>query len=134
MNAEREPGIAKEVRRTGAAGEEIYGFAQAVRVGDVVHISGQTASGDDGGPGDMATQMAAAYTKIEALLASYGATMRNVVDETLFVTDMRAGVPAAIEVRRTMYGPDFDVASTIVEVRSLAGRDLLVEIKCTAVL
>jgi 2-iminobutanoate/2-iminopropanoate deaminase len=128
-------GIEKDVRRTGAAGEAIYGFAQAVRVRDTIHVSGQTASGDDdAGPGDMNRQMAAAYAKISALLAAYGATMDNVVDETLFVTDMRAGIVASIDVRRTMYGPDFDVASTIVEVRALGGPDLLVEIKCTALL
>jgi enamine deaminase RidA (YjgF/YER057c/UK114 family) len=124
----------KDVRRTGAFGEELYGFAQAVRVGDTIHISGQTASGDGDGPGDMTAQMTAAYAKITDLLASYGATIADVVDETLFVTDMRTGIPAAIEVRRAVYGPDFDVASTIVEVRALGGPDLLVEIKCTATL
>jgi enamine deaminase RidA (YjgF/YER057c/UK114 family) len=82
----------------------------------------------------MTAQMTAAYGKITDLLASYGATAADVVDETLFVTDMRAGIPAAIEVRRAVYGPDFDVASTIVEVRALGGPDLLVEIKCCAVL
>jgi 2-iminobutanoate/2-iminopropanoate deaminase len=122
----------KEVRRTGAAGEAIYGFAQAVRVGDTVHISGQTASGD-GEAGDMTAQMRSAYAKIVDLLATFGATSAHVVDETLFVTDMRAGIGAAIEVRKDVYGPEFDVASTIVEVRALGGPDLLVEIKCTAV-
>jgi enamine deaminase RidA (YjgF/YER057c/UK114 family) len=126
----------KDVRRTGVAGEAIYGFAQAVRVGNTVYVSGQTASGDDdgSGEGDMRTQMSSAYAKIAALLTSYGAAMANVVDETLFVTDMRTGVTAAIDVRREVYGPEFDVASTIVEVGSLAGPGLLVEIKCTAVL
>ena len=128
--------IEKDARRTGAAGEHLYGFAQAIRVGDTVYVSGQTASSDDDGSasGDMAAQMVAAYDRIAALLAGFGATMANVVDETLFVTDMRSGIVAAIDARREVYGPDFDVASTIVEVRSLAGPDLLVEIKCTAVL
>jgi enamine deaminase RidA (YjgF/YER057c/UK114 family) len=123
---------AKETRRTGAAGEELYGFAQAVRVGDTVHISGQTASGGSDDPGDMRHQMEVAYDRIADLLRSYGADMGSVVDETLFVTDMRAGIRAAVEVRRRVYGPAFDVASTIVEVRALGGADLLVEIKCTA--
>ncbi|HEX7096444.1 MAG TPA: RidA family protein [Acidimicrobiales bacterium] len=127
---------AKDTRRTGAPGESTYGFAQAVRVGNTVYVSGQTASSEGGtvGVGDMRAQMAEAYRKIADLLASYGATMANVVDETLFVTDMRAAIPAAIEVRREVYGPAFDVASTLVEVRALAGPDLLVEIKCVATL
>jgi 2-iminobutanoate/2-iminopropanoate deaminase len=126
----------KEPRRTGGAGEAIYGFAQAVRVGDTVHVSGQTASTDDGtdGLGDIVRQMTVAYEKIAALLATYGADMSAVVDETLFVTDMRAGIAAAVEVRRSFYGPDFDVASTLIGVQALGGPDLMVEIKCTAIL
>jgi enamine deaminase RidA (YjgF/YER057c/UK114 family) len=124
---------ARDVRRTGAPGETIYGLAQAVRVGDVVHVSGQTASGDAPVAG-MHAQMTAAYAKIAALLEGYGATMADVVDETIFVTDMAAGVEAAIAVRRGVYAPHFALASTIVEVRALAGPDLLVEIKCTAIL
>ena len=125
----------KDVRRTGSKGEEIYGFAQAVRVGDTVYISGQTGSSDDTGSAehpDMKGQMITAYRKIADILRSYGTDMSAVVDETLFVTDMRAGIAAAVEVRRDVYGPAFDVASTIFEIRALGGPDLLVEIKCTA--
>jgi len=126
---------AKDVHRTGSKGEEIYGFAQAVRVGDTVYVSGQTASSDDAGAADatdMKGQMTVAYRKIADILRSYGADMSAVVDETLFVTDMRAGIAAAVEVRRDVYGPAFEVASTLVEVSALGGADLLVEIKCTA--
>jgi enamine deaminase RidA (YjgF/YER057c/UK114 family) len=125
---------AKEVRRTGSAGEAIYGFAQAVRSGDTVYISGQTASTDNDTTelGDVRDQMIAAYAKITELLGSYGGDMRNVVDETLFVTDMRAAIPAAVEVRRSVYGPDFEVASTLIGVQALGHPDLMVEIKCIA--
>lgn len=125
----------KDVRRTGAASEAMYGFAQAVRVGDTIYLSGQTASTDDGtdGVGDMVRQMTVAYEAIADLLRSYDTDMSAVVDETVFVTDMRAGAAAAVEVRRSVYGPEFDVASTLIGVQALGGPDLLVEIKCTAV-
>jgi 2-iminobutanoate/2-iminopropanoate deaminase len=125
---------AKDVRRTGSSGESIYGFAQAVRSGDTVYVSGQTASTDDagGGVGDVRAQMVAAYAKVAQLLDSYGGDMRNVVDETLFVTDMSEAIPAAVEVRRTVYGPDFEVASTLIGVKALGHPDLKVEIKCIA--
>ena len=45
----------REVRRFGTAAEEGYGFAQAVRVGKTVYISGQTASAVDGATGPPAT-------------------------------------------------------------------------------
>ena len=40
--------------------EEVYGFAEAVKVGDTIYVSGQTAFMDDGsidGVGDMAAEM-----------------------------------------------------------------------------
>ena len=124
----------KEIRRTGSAGEAIYGFAQAVRSDDTIYISGQTASTDDdsSGFGDVREQMTEAYAKIAELLRSYGGDMRNVVDETLFVTDMPSAIPAAVEVRRSVYGPDFEVASTLIAVQALGHPDLMVEIKCIA--
>ena len=125
----------REVRRFGTAAEEAYGFAQAVRAGETVYISGQTASPVDGatGPaGDMDAQMRTAYRRIGELLKMFGATMANVVDETLYVTDMNAAIPAAVAIRREVYGGVFDVASTLIGVQRLGGADLLVEIKCTA--
>ena len=125
----------REARRFGTAAETGYGFAQAVRVGKTIYISGQTASAVDGvpgPPGDMNAQMRTSYRRIADLLEMYGATMANVVDETLFVTDMEAAIPAAVEIRREVYGGVFDVASTLIGVARLGGADLLVEIKCTA--
>ena len=125
----------RSVRRFGTEAEVAYGFAQAVRVGKTVYISGQTASPVDGAagePGDMASQMRVSYARIGRLLAMYGATMADVVDETLFVTDMDAAIPAAVTIRREVYGGEFDVASTLIGVHRLGGADLLVEIKCTA--
>ena len=125
----------RKVRRFGTEAEVAYGFAQAVRVGRTVYISGQTASPVDGAagkPGDMASQMRVSYDRIGRLLAMYGATMADVVDETLFVTDMDAAIPAAVTIRREVYGGVFDVASTLIGVQGLGGPDLLVEIKCTA--
>jgi enamine deaminase RidA (YjgF/YER057c/UK114 family) len=125
----------RDVRRFGTEAEAAYGFAQSVRVGKTIYISGQTASPVDGAmgePGDMHNQMRVAYARIGRLLAMYDATMANVVDETLFVTDMEAAIPAAVSIRREVYGGDFDVASTLIGVQRLGGPDLLVEIKCTA--
>jgi hypothetical protein len=45
---------------------------------------------------------------------------------------MEAAIPAAVAVRREVYGGVFDVASTLIGVGRLGGADLLVEIKCTA--
>ena len=125
----------REVLHTESFGEQLYGFAQAVRVGGLIHVSGQTAMSDEGtilGEGDMATQMREAYNAIDRVLATFGASCHDVVDETLFVTDYLAAATVAREVRQAVYGARFDVASTLLEVGSLGLPGMLIEIKCTA--
>lgn len=108
---------------------DVYGFSQAVRVGDTVYVAGQTASD---ATGDMEAQMRQAYSGIEAALGQLGATLSDVVDETLFVTDMAAAAECAARVRSEVYGGRFELASTLIGTPRLGGPDLLVEIKCVA--
>ncbi len=127
--------IEKEVQGFGSASEETYGFAPAVRVADTIYVSGQTAYSDAGhvvGEGDMAAQMREAYTKIAALLGKYGAGMQNVVEETLFVTDMPAAINAARKVRGEAYEERFQVASTLIGAKTLGAPQIMIEIRCTA--
>jgi enamine deaminase RidA (YjgF/YER057c/UK114 family) len=125
----------KEARGFGNLMEDAYGFSQAVRVGDTVYVSGQTAMGDDftvTGGGDMAAQMRAAYAAVARVLALYGAGLADVVDEVLFVTDTTAAATCAKEVRAGIYGESFEVASTLIGVAALGSPDLMIEIKCVA--
>ena len=125
----------KEPVKLGNFMEEAYGFSQAVKVGEVIYVSGQTAFKADGtieGVGDMARQMRQAYAGISEVLGRYGADLDNVVEETLYVTDMNAAVTVAHDVRKEFYGPGFDVASTLCQVNALGSPELLIEIKCTA--
>ena len=115
--------------------EDAYGFSQAVRVGDIIYVSGQTAMGDDfsvTGGDDMAAQMRAAYAAITRVLELYGAGMADVVDEVLFVTDTMAAATCAKAVRAEVYGEAFEVASTLIGVAALGSPDLMIEIKCVA--
>jgi enamine deaminase RidA (YjgF/YER057c/UK114 family) len=115
--------------------ESAYGFSQAVRVGDVVYVSGQTAMGDDfsvTGTGDMEAQMRAAYASVARALEMFGAGMGDVVDETLYVTDTMAAATCARRVREEVYGEAFEVASSLIGVSALGSPDLLIEIKCIA--
>ena len=119
----------------GTMGERFYGYAPALRCGDTVYVSGQTASAEEGEedpPADMEAQMRRAYAKVARALGVLGAGMGDVVDETLFVTDVATAGRVAGGVRHEAYGARPRVASTLVEVSRLAGAGLLVEIKCTA--
>jgi enamine deaminase RidA (YjgF/YER057c/UK114 family) len=58
--------------------------------------------------------------------------MENIVDETLFVTDMNAAFAAAVKCRQDIFSGTPVVASTIVQIQRLAFPDLMIEIKCVA--
>lgn len=126
----------KTITQFGLPEEEGYGFAQAVRVGDTIYVSGQVGRDGDERPADMESQMRIAYRRIERALAAFGATIANVVDETLYVTDFSAAARAAHKVRAAAYGTPIEVASTLIGVAMIGSPDAkipaLIEIKCTA--
>ncbi len=114
-------------------GEKAFGYAQAVRSGDTLHIAGTLSLDADFAPvhaGDMGGQIATVYAAIGETLAAFGATLGNVVRETIYVTDMDAFI-AANGVRMTAYA-GWHPATTAVEVRRLAFADCMVEIELTA--
>jgi len=139
--------IQKEARDLGMPWEQSYGYSQAVRVGDTIWVSGQLSHDDAGnlvGPapvdekgrildhGNMRVQMAQSYANAKQVLAQFGATLDNVVEEVLYVTDMDAAFAVAGAVRAEAYGGRPVVASTIVVTPRLAFPSQLIEIKLIA--
>lgn len=115
--------------------EKEYGYAQAIKIRDTIYVSGQVSHDDNGnivGRGDMEAQMRQAYANIQKLLVQYGATMENIVDEILFVTDMDAAFGAAVKCRQEVFSGNPVVASTIIQIQRLAFPDLMIEIRCVA--
>lgn len=128
--------IAKQTASLGMPWEEQYGYAQAVKVGSAIYVSGQVSHDDEGGivgEGDMEAQMRQAYGNIAKVLAQYGATMDNLVEEVLFVTDMDAAFEAAVNCRKEVFSGPPAVASTIVQIQRLAFPEFMIEIRCVAV-
>jgi enamine deaminase RidA (YjgF/YER057c/UK114 family) len=139
--------ISKEEKNLGMPWEKDYGYSQAVKVGDTIYVSGQVGHDDQGNilgpaahddegnvidPGNMEAQMRQAYANAKKVLAQYGATMDNVVDEVLYVTDMDAAFAVAGKVRKEAFSGPPVVASTIVQTPRLAFPAMLIEIKFTA--
>jgi enamine deaminase RidA (YjgF/YER057c/UK114 family) len=139
---------ARETHGLGMAWEEMYGYAQAVRVGDTIYVSGQLSHDDVGnllgaaplGPhgeildhANVGVQMGQAYVNAAKILGAFGATLQHVVEEVIYVTDMDAAFAIAGTVRKQAYGSDRPaVASTIVTTSRLALPGQLVEIRLTA--
>jgi enamine deaminase RidA (YjgF/YER057c/UK114 family) len=139
--------LQKEASNLGVPWEQAYGYAQAVKVADTIYVSGQLSHDDAGnivGPapldtdgtildhGNMRIQMAQSYTNAKKVLAQYGATLDNVVEEVLYVTDMDAAFAVAGAVRAEAYGGRPVVASTILVTPRLAFPTQLIEIKLIA--
>ncbi|MEG3959841.1 RidA family protein [Microcoleus sp. herbarium2] len=140
--------ISKDAKGLGMPWEDEYGYAQAVKVGDTIYVSGQLSHDDRGnfvGPApldeqgriqdhsNMEIQMRQTYVNAKKLLAKYGATLDNVVEEVVYVTDMDKAVAAAGLVRKEVYGSEKpQVASTILVTPRLAFPPQLIEIKFIA--
>ena len=127
--------IKKETKSFVMPWEKEYGYSQAVKVRDTIYVSGQVSHDDAGnivGRGEMEIQMRQAYANIQKLLAKYGATIENIVDEILFVTDMNAAFSAAAKCRQEIFSGAPVIASTIVQIQRLAFPDLMIEIRCVA--
>ncbi len=110
-----------------------YSNCVKVTAGPLLFISGQVALDREGkllGRGDAKAQTVQALENIKAILEANGASMRDVVKVTVFVTDMRYFEDVAVV--RTRYFPTEGPASTLVEVSKLALPDLLVEIEAIA--
>ncbi len=127
--------VEKETATLGMPWEKDFGYAQAVKVGDTIYLAGQVSHDDDGnvvGVGDMEAQVRAAYANVQKVLDQFGATMANVVDEFVFVTDMDAAFGAFAKIRPEVYGGTPVVANTLIGTPRLAFPELMVEIRCIA--
>ncbi len=140
--------IRKEAKGFGMPWEAEFGYAQAVKVGDTIYLAGQVSHDEKGNilgaaplddqgrirdHSNTEIQMRQAYANAKRLLAQYGATLAQVVEEVLYVTDMDAAMAVAGPVRKAAYGSQKpDVASTIVVTPRLALPTLLIEIKFVA--
>lgn len=113
-------------------------IADGVQVGDTIYLSGQVSVDGEGrtiGAGDTAAQLRQAYGNVRAVLESFGATMADIVDETLFVTDIEGFLTDAdglFALRAEMFGGEPQISQTLVEVSRLGSADWLLEIKCVA--
>ena len=78
----------KEVFHLRPEGEKAFGYAQAVKAGGTIHVAGALSVNEAFEPehaGDMAAQIEAIYASIRRTLDHFGASLSDVVRETVEV-------------------------------------------------
>ena len=125
--------MSMEQIRTDPDPYEPFRLSQAMRLGDLLFVSGQAAISPEGelvGIGDFDAQAEQTFRNLERVLEAGGSGLDRVVKVTIFLTDM-SNFPKIVELRGRWFTPPYP-ADSIVEVTSLALSGLEIEIEAIA--
>jgi enamine deaminase RidA (YjgF/YER057c/UK114 family) len=119
---------------SGSTWENIVGYSRVVKTGNLVEVSGTTASenGDVVCPGDYYGQTRFILEKIQNCLIEAGSSLKDVVRTRMYVCDISKWEEVAKA--HAEFFMDVKPAATMVEVSRLISPDLLVEIEVSAII
>lgn len=111
-------------------------YSQAVKVGNLLFISGQVGIDENGklvGPG-MVEQLDRLLANLAAVLKSQGTDVTRIVKVTIYTTSVaELRSPEVTAVRKKYFG-DNRPASTLVQIQQLANPDFKIEVEAIAAL
>ena len=120
---------------SGAKWEDIVGYSRAVKIGNVIEVTGTVAADENSllvGKDDAYAQTKFIIEKIEKILLRAGASLKDVVRTRMFVTDI-----SRWEEYGKAHGEFFKSikpCTSMIEVKGLIEPDYLIEIEATAII
>ena len=111
-----------------------YHFSPAIRVGDMIWVSGQVGNDTTGSTGaDIKAQTRLAFANIDTVLREAGASLADVVELVSYHTELRRDIGAFCEIKDEILTTNFP-AWTAVGVSELAQPEYLLELRVVAVI
>jgi len=124
----------KQLYSSGAPWENMVGYSRAVKVGNVIEISGTTAVDGDKvvGKDNLYDQAFFIFQKIEKILVEAGSSLDDVVRTRMYVTNIADWEEAGKA--HAHFFTKIKPATTMIEVSRLIDEELLIEIEVTAII
>lgn len=119
---------------TGAKWEDIVGYSRAVKIGNIIEVTGTVAtdgSGEIVGKNDVYIQTKFIILKVEKVLEQLGAKLGDVIRTRIFTTNISRW--EEIGKAHGEFFNEIKPCCTMVEVSALIDKDFLVEIEFSAV-
>ncbi len=127
--------VRRELVSSGTPFERVAGYSRAIKVGNVIHVAGTTATDSDGNilaKGDPIEQCRIIFGRIETALSQLNASLNDVVRTRMYATRAK-DCDEIMRVHGELFG-EIRPASTLVVVHELVNPEMLLEIEVEAII
>lgn len=114
--------------------EDVVGYSRAVKVGNLIEVSGTTAVDGEKvmGKGDVYKQAVFIFQKIEKVLLEAGSSLKDVIRTRMYVTNIAKWKD--VGKAHSLFFKEIKPSTTMIEVSRLINDELLIEIEVTAMI